>query len=238
MDWEQRQAFRRTRKAAGEDVRRQRQDRDDYGARTAVEARALREQAAQSATVCADCFQPLPPDASVTMENRSVRVPAHDLPYPTLGSGHVAEHDEWLRVPICLRCWLVKMTLSRPRDNSRFVTLLWSEKSGRVSWSWRAESVKRCRCEACGRPLRLYRDLYQYHTQRVCCDDCRRSMLNARARVRRRVRHQQIDCAVCGEPFTPKRNDAVTCSNRCRQKLHRQRHSSQTAKKRLANVQD
>jgi predicted nucleic acid-binding Zn ribbon protein len=65
----------------------------------------------------------------------------------------------------------------------------------------------------------------------VCCDDCRRSMLNARARARRRVRHQQIDCAVCGEPFTPKRNDAVTCSNRCRQKLHRQRHSSQTAKR-------
>ena len=48
----------------------------------------------------------------------------------------------------------------------------------------------------------------RYHTQRVCCDDCRRSMLNARARARRRVRHEQIDCAVCGELFTPKRKDA------------------------------
>ena len=27
----------------------------------------------------------------------------------------------------------------------------------------------------------------------------------------------------CGEQFTPKRNDAVTCSNRCRQRLFRQR---------------
>jgi hypothetical protein len=224
MDWKQRQAFRRASEAAGADVRRVREDRDDYGARTPDEVRALREQAARSATVCADCFQPLAPDASVTMENRAARVPAHDLPYPTLGSGHVAEHDEWLRVPICLRCSLVNMTLSRPRDNSRFVTLLWSEKSGRVSWTWDSlKSVKRCRCEACGRPLRVNRDRAWYHTERVCCDDCRRSMLNARARARRRVRHEQIDCAVCGELFTPKCNDAVTCSNRCRQKLHRQR---------------
>ena len=83
--------------------------------------------------------------------------------------------------------------------------------------------VERCRCEACGRPLRVRRDRVWYRTERVCCDDCRRSMRNARARARRRVRHEQIDCAVCGEPFTPKRNDALTCSNRCRQRLFRQR---------------
>lgn len=33
-------------------------------------------------------------------------------------------------------------------------------------------------------------------------------------------------CAVCGRSFTPKRNDAVTCSNTCRQRLYRPRHSS------------
>jgi hypothetical protein len=94
----------------------------------------------------------------------------------------------------------------------------------RFSWTWDSvESVKRCRCEACGRPLRVKRARVWYQTERVCCDDCRRSMLNARARARRRVRHEQIDCAVCGELFTPKRNDAVTCSNRCRQRLFRQR---------------
>jgi predicted nucleic acid-binding Zn ribbon protein len=71
--------------------------------------------------------------------------------------------------------------------------------------------------------MQIARRVYatRYRTQRVCCDDCRRSMLNARARAR--VRHEQIDCAVCGELFTPKRNDAVTCSNRCRQRLFRQR---------------
>ena len=51
----------------------------------------------------------------------------------------------------------------------------------------------------------------------------RRAYLFDGARARRRVRHEQIDCAVCGELFTPKRNDAVTCSNRCRQRLFRQR---------------
>ena len=211
MDREQKQAFRRAREAEGADVRRARKDRADHSARTAAEVRDLREQAARSATVCGDCFQPLAPDASVTMQNRSVRIPAYDLPYPTRGSGHVAEHDEWRRVPICLHCWLVKLTPAR-MHNTRF------------SWTWDSlKSVKRCRCEACGRPLRVNRDRAWYHTERVCCDDCRRSMLNARARARRRVRHEQIDCAVCGELFTPKRNDAVTCSNRCRQKLHRQR---------------
>ena len=199
MDWKQRQAFRRASEAAGADVRRAREDRDDHGARTAVEVRDLREQAARSATVCADCFQPLAPDASVTMETRPVLTDRGT--------------ERWRRVPICLRCWLVNMTPSR-----------------RKSWindrTWRAKSVRRCRCEACGRPLRVDRGLYHrdlYQTERVCCDDCRRSMLNARARTRRRVQHQQINCAVCGEPFTPKRDDAVTCSNRCRQRLFRQR---------------
>jgi len=147
----------------------------------------------------AGSVQPLAPDASVTMDKRPVLTDRGT--------------KRWRRVPICLRCWLVNMTPSR-----------------RKSWiddrTWFAKSVKRCRCEACGRPLRVYRGLYRrdlYHTERVCCDDCRRSMLNARARARRRVRHEQIDCAVCGELFTPKRNDAVTCSNRCRQRLFRQR---------------
>jgi predicted nucleic acid-binding Zn ribbon protein len=225
MDWNQKQAFRRARQAAGADVRRLRQDRTDHGARTAEEVRDLRGQAARSATVCADCFQPLAPDASVTMANRSVRVPAHDLPYPTLGSGHVAEHDEWRRVPICLHCWVASMTPVRIHNAG-------------LSWTPSGKSVRRCRCEACGRPLRVDRHRVWYHSQRVCCDDCRRAMLNARARVRRRVRHEPMHCAVCGRSFTPKRNDAVTCSNTCRQKLHRQRHSSQSARKRSANVQD
>jgi uncharacterized paraquat-inducible protein A len=33
-------------------------------------------------------------------------------------------------------------------------------------------------------------------------------------------------CAVCGRAFRPKRADAVTCSGRCRVRLHRQRRAS------------
>jgi hypothetical protein len=200
MDWEQEQAFRRASEAAGADVRRQRQDRADHGARTAHEVRDLRERAAQSATVCGDCFQPLAPNASVTMQGRPVLV------RPGI--------ERRLRVPICLRCWLVSMTPSHRKS----------------------EGIARFRCEACHRPMRVWRPPWWtgglHRTQRVCCDDCRRSLFNARARERRRVRHEPMHCAVCERPFTPKRNDAVTCSNTCRQSLHRQRHSSQPAKKR------
>ena len=35
-------------------------------------------------------------------------------------------------------------------------------------------------------------------------------------------RHETIKCAVCGEMFAPRRNDANTCSAACRQKLYRE----------------
>jgi predicted nucleic acid-binding Zn ribbon protein len=43
---------------------------------------------------------------------------------------------------------------------------------------------------------------------------------------RRKVRHDPMNCSACGRSFVPKRTDAVTCSNRCRQALHRQRASA------------
>jgi hypothetical protein len=59
----------------------------------------------------------------------------------------------------------------------------------------------------------------------TCYDNCYRAARNADNRLRRRVTHREIACAVCGESFTPKRCDAVTCSNKCRQRLFRQRGS-------------
>jgi hypothetical protein len=44
-----------------------------------------------------------------------------------------------------------------------------------------------------------------------------------RSKLRRRVKHQQITCRICADLFIPKRADAVTCSNKCRQELHRRR---------------
>jgi hypothetical protein len=35
---------------------------------------------------------------------------------------------------------------------------------------------------------------------------------------------EAINCANCGEPFVPTRSDAKTCSNTCRQALHRSRN--------------
>jgi predicted nucleic acid-binding Zn ribbon protein len=205
MDWE--------RKQAGADVRRAREDRADHGARTADEVRDLRRQAARSATVCADCFQPLAPDASVTMVSRRIVIP----PAIDWRGAPVPEHYAWLRVPICLTCWLMQMQLDiRARFGATRDELRW------------LDGLARFRCAGCGRAMRRWLwDRSRRHSdgQRVCCDDCRRSMLNARARARRRVRHESMNCAVCGRSFTPTRSDAVTCSNTCRQKLHRQRHS-------------
>src|SRR5262249_49020020 len=56
----------------------------------------------------------------------------------------------------------------------------------------------------------------------ACCADCRRMAANKRSRERRRVTHEPIACAVCGEMFTPTRGDATTCSGKCRQKLYRE----------------
>jgi hypothetical protein len=60
------------------------------------------------------------------------------------------------------------------------------------------------------------RAIWDVHT---CSNACRRKRANAL----RKVEHETRPCAVCGEHFEPKRADAVTCSNRCRQKAHRQR---------------
>jgi predicted nucleic acid-binding Zn ribbon protein len=188
----------------------------------------LRRQAARSATVCADCFQPLAPAASVTIVNRRIVIP----PATDWRGAPVPEHDAWLRVPICLTCWLIEMQREAAAEvgDGRLPGL----RDRHVNELRALDGLARWRCAGCGRAMRRWhppewrRELSQ--NQRVCCDDCRRCMLNARARARRRVRHEPMNCAVCGRPFTPKRSDAVTCSNTCRQSLHRQRH--QPAKKR------
>ena len=64
-------------------------------------------------------------------------------------------------------------------------------------------------------------------------DETQREM---RRRVRRlakerheaRERHasrKPIDCASCSEQFIPVRTDSLYCSNKCRQRAHRARHS-------------
>jgi len=72
-------------------------------------------------------------------------------------------------------------------------------------------------CEVCGRAV-----AWMYRPPRrvfVCSDACERERINAR----RRVRHRPRACESCGESFIPTRSDAATCSDRCRQRLHRSR---------------
>jgi hypothetical protein len=58
----------------------------------------------------------------------------------------------------------------------------------------------------------------------TCCDVCQRADRLQRNKLRRRVEHAPINCIVCDHEFVPKRADAQTCSNKCRQTLHRQRN--------------
>ena len=93
---------------AGEPIRQQRRamrEKHGGGGRAADEVRRLREAAAKSATVCADCFAPLAPDASVTLTSRFIEhIPAHY--HPVVGV-YIKARDIFLPVPICLPCWLI-----------------------------------------------------------------------------------------------------------------------------------
>jgi hypothetical protein len=179
--------------AAEMDVRWARQERAEYHGRTEEEARELRMQAARSATCCSECFRPLAPMDSVTMQGRKV-------------SKHY-----WPRVPICLLCTLNEVIKLRTTDGATFY----------IPPRWH-----RARCLNCGRPLRIYSLSL---TTRACCFDCRRQAKNKRNAERRRVRHEPMTCIECGRAFTPKRADAVTCSNRCRQAQHRKRERAELA---------
>ena len=185
-------------RSAGADIRRRRQD--------------------QSATFCADCFQPIAPGASVTVVGRSVFVPASTCQI----FGYAPAHDRWLTVPICLTCWLINVADGAEDWVRGFPHL------DRHAWEqYSLEGIERFRCKGCGRPMRVYRPIRwqrQLHdTERVCCDDCRRAMINTRARERRRVSHTAIKCEVCRKSFVPTRSDAHFCSNRCCQQRHRRR---------------
>ena len=118
------------------------------------------------------------------------------------------------RVPICILCWLDDIAASYfrcGRGNGSYVL---------------SEECQRLRCDGCGRPMRVRSRRWNgpAFSERVCCVDCDRKAVNARANERRRVRHTKRACAVCGRQFVPTRSDARTCGNRCRQKLHRERH--------------
>lgn len=66
-------------------------------------------------------------------------------------------------------------------------------------------------CGNCGRSIRWG------NPGGYCCPYCKYEDTKARRRVQRTERK----CEVCGGPFTPKRKDGKTCSDKCRQALSR-----------------
>jgi hypothetical protein len=180
---------------AGGAVRDAREERRLRG-RDYREHKHLQYASAGAAAVCADCLMPLAPAASVTLVARGV------------GGRHNREN---LVVPVCLTCWL--------SDGSRN----WNIDS--LSY----EAPRRFRCDGCGRPMRVawgwqarYRRIP--HRWHCCCEQCFRKATLRRANERRRVRHEEVACVVCGGKFVPGKSNAKTCGNRCRQQLHRDRH--------------
>ena len=172
-------------------LRWSREDRAKRHGRTIEQARELWKQAARSACCCAGCFRPLSPTCSVTMERRAI-------------SGSIRRDNQvWVRVPVCLLCTLDGIKLYRVRGGT----------------DWYSEPRwRRARCLNCARLIRIRG--YSLNAQ-TCCTDCKRAMKNTRNKLRRRVSHEPMACVECGRSFVPKRADAKTCSNRCRQAHHR-----------------
>lgn len=200
-------------KAAGESVHEVRKVRANIGLRLPEDVKRLREMANQTAVCCADCFKPLASGQSVTLVERFVEhIPSR---INALGMRTVARDCHAL-VPICLCCWLVNIAATNanePIDDRH--------------------EVRRCHCESCGRPLRVIAHKWKRRhwrlRDRCCCEACFRKVSNQRANARRRVCHDLVACEACGEMFTPRQSTARTCSNRCRQKLHRERSARVSA---------
>jgi hypothetical protein len=191
------------------DVRSVRADRAERHGRTSEQAYELRRKAAKSAAICGECFRPLALTDSVTMEWRQI------------GGSRRANNERFVRVPICLLCTLDDIKLRHvPGGDAYYQEPDWF----------------RARCRNCDRPLRLHRpsrihswfSLYGIRlpwapslNAQTCCADCERLAKNKRNKLRRRVQREPMTCIECGRSFIPKRDDAVTCSNRCRQAQHR-----------------
>jgi hypothetical protein len=88
----------------------------------------------------------------------------------------------------------------------------------------RLASLDQQPCATCARPM--YFDGYHpFHARRplTCSYPCGYRRKLAHQLERKRVEPATVACAACGEMFTQRRRDALTCSNRCRQALHRRR---------------
>lgn len=173
----------------------ERRQRDLWDGRDRAAAIALIMQAAKDCSRCTVCAGPLAAGQSVTL--RRCDVGQH---FPS-----------WVWAPVCLSC-----TLTRVRERP---------------WPWSDDDhpsydgFRRFRCRGCGRPLRVSAASWGEMSP-TCCEACQRQDRNERNNLRRRVKHKERicenpECPQPGRSFIPTRSDQRTCSNACRQAVHR-----------------
>ena len=78
--------------------------------------------------------------------------------------------------------------------------------------------VRKIYCKGCSREFYTNIDTKKYCLYSLCGNRGYQKELTQR---RREARQDRL-CKCCGKAFTPKRSDAVYCSNACRQKAYRQ----------------
>lgn len=78
--------------------------------------------------------------------------------------------------------------------------------------------VRKIYCKGCGRESYTNIETKKYCLYSLCGNRGYQKELTQR---RREARQDRL-CKCCGKAFTPKRSDAVYCSNACRQKAYRQ----------------
>jgi len=131
---------------------------------------------------------------------------------------------------ICGECfdWIAPdapvMVVSMPKAQVWELTRRWVHKQFTVCLDCARKGfgfdiAEQYQCQGCGR------ELWQWQGRLTsrCCQACSRIAKIAQQKRARRVHHDERICKRCGELFIPKRADALTCSNGCRQALYRER---------------
>jgi len=80
-------------------------------------------------------------------------------------------------------------------------------------------------CDNCSRPVVRQR-FRRYKQHAFCCQYCESAYYSRKQSECRAEKRSDITCSACGGLFTPKRSGAITCSNKCRQKMYRAGHQN------------
>jgi hypothetical protein len=156
--------------------------------------------------VCGKCGQELP--GSDTVYRIIVRVPN---PQYTQNPSFAAKTINELTTS-CRECWLAATTRMTESQISAYKALPCPQCHRLVIAKARRRPEKHFCCE-----MRKRRYYTRLQTNQISAE--------------RLADRQDMLCEVCGQPFTPARSDAKTCSAACKQKAYRQRQAAERSNK-------